>query len=103
MKIFSTVIPYLLLVSFYTGTISNFGINKINAINISPYNGVAVMLTGAYETGDFRYEEIKDQISLLKNTQKKIYGHGYFLIDSLAMMKEIVPYHLLQIRNTSEV
>ncbi len=53
MKLFSSVLPYLLLVSFYSGQINNFGIEKIKAINESPYHGVAVALIGAYDTGKY--------------------------------------------------
>ena len=71
MKLFSTVLPYLLLVSFYSGQINNFGIDKIKAINESPYNGVAVPLIGAYDTGKYDEKDFEPAVKLIKKESKK--------------------------------
>lgn len=71
MRLISIVLPYLLLVSFYSGTITNFGMEKIKAINESSYDGVAVMLIGAYDTGNHSEKEFVPAVKLLKKEAKK--------------------------------
>ena len=71
MKLFSIVLPYLLLVSFYSGEINNFGIDKIRAINESPFHGVAVALVGAYDTGKNSEKGFESKVKLIKNESKK--------------------------------
>lgn len=71
MKLFSSVIPYLLLVSFYSGTFNNFGLDKIKAINESPYHGVAVSLIGAYDTGKYTEKDFDNAVKLFKKESKK--------------------------------
>ena len=44
MKLHSLVIPYLLLVSFYTPRLNHLTAKDIQAINHSPYNGIVAPL-----------------------------------------------------------
>jgi hypothetical protein len=71
LKVYSTIIPYLLLVSFYTGHILNFGQNKIDTINSSPYHGVAVPLVGAYDSEAYSYERFKESIERISKYSKR--------------------------------
>lgn len=71
MELFSSALPYLLLVSFYSGQINDFGLDKIKAINESPYNGVAVALIGAYDTGKYSENDFEPAVRLLKKESKK--------------------------------
>jgi hypothetical protein len=71
MKLFSTIIPYLLLVSFSSGQLSNFAIDKIRTINESPYHGVAVQVSDAYDTGINTEKDFDTTLKLLKKELKK--------------------------------
>jgi hypothetical protein len=71
MNLYSTIVPYILLVSFYSGQINNFGVDKINAINASPYNGVAVALTDAYDTNKYTGKDFESIIKTLNKSSKK--------------------------------
>lgn len=71
MKLYSTLIPYLLLVSFYTGQINKLDIEKIDVINKSPYAGVAVPLVGVYDTDKYKKENFEKSINVLKDKSKK--------------------------------
>lgn len=50
MKLYASFLPYLLLVTFYSPGIQDFGPNKVQSINRSPYNGVALQLVDGYST-----------------------------------------------------
>ncbi len=70
MKLYSTLIPYLLLVSYYTPLINDFGTFHSKMINASPYDGVAIQLTSWYDAkryteGDFRpgVEVVKKELA----------------------------------------
>ncbi len=66
MKLLSVTLPYLLLVTFYTGQLGDFGMDKMNAIESSPYNGVAVPLIGAYDTGKHTARDFAPSVKRLK-------------------------------------
>jgi hypothetical protein len=63
------------LVTFYTKH-SFLAIDDawLTAINKTPYDGIAVMLTGAYST-DLITATLENKI----NAKIKVFGHGYFL------------------------
>jgi hypothetical protein len=71
MKLYSIIAPYLLLVTFASGQLNDFNIDKINTINVSPFNGVAVELTNAYDTATYKKEDFEKSISLLKKESRK--------------------------------
>lgn len=71
MRLYSIVLPYLLLVSFYTPTINNFGLDKIKAINESPYYGVAVPLIDAYDANKYTDKDFESAVKLIKENSKK--------------------------------
>jgi hypothetical protein len=71
MKLYSIIAPYLLLVTFASGQLNGFDIDKINTINVSPFNGVAVELTNAYDTAKYKKEDFEKSISLLKKASRK--------------------------------
>lgn len=63
--------PYLLLVSFYSGQINDFGSEKIQAINESPYNGVAVPLIWNDDTEKYSEKDFEATVKLFKQEFKK--------------------------------
>lgn len=71
MKLLSITLPYLLLVTFYTGPLKDFGPEKISAINNSPYQGVAVPLIGAYDTGEYTMDNFSASVTQIKDGTKK--------------------------------
>lgn len=71
MRLLSVTLPYLLLVSFYTGHFKNFKLEKIGAINHSPYYGVAVPLIGAHDTEKYTLDDFFDSVWTIKNSSKK--------------------------------
>ena len=71
MKLLSVTLPYLLLVTFYTAELGDFGTDKMNAIVSSPYNGVAVPLIGAYDTGKHTAEDFAPSVKRLKDGARK--------------------------------
>ncbi len=71
MKLFSTALPYLLLLSFSSGYFSNYDLNKIKVINESPYNGVAVYLCDAYDIKKYTINDFEKNIKLIKKESKK--------------------------------
>lgn len=50
MKLLSSLLPYLLLVSFHAGTMAQFDQQKAAALSGSPYDGYSVMLVDGYDT-----------------------------------------------------
>lgn len=66
MKLFSLTLPYILLVTFYTGPLNDFGTRKLEALDGSPYEGVAVPLVKAYDTKRYKYEDFKGAVAKLK-------------------------------------
>lgn len=79
MKILSTIVPYLLLVTFSTGNLSDFDNSKVCALNDSPYHGVAMALTGAYSTNYRLYSDYeKSARALKKNTKKDVWPWLFF-------------------------
>jgi hypothetical protein len=74
MKIYSIVLPYLLLVSFASGSLNNFDLAKINMVNRCPYYGVAVPLINAYDIGKYTYKDFLPIVKRIKsNSQKDIW------------------------------
>lgn len=71
MRLYSYVLPYLLLVSFYTGTLADFDDRKVQVINSSPYQGVAVSLVGAYDIAPPSPERWSAASSRLQQTARK--------------------------------
>lgn len=71
MRLYSTIIPYLLLVSFFSGRINNFDLKKIDAINKSPYDGVAVALIGAYDDSDYELKHFQRGARIINTYSKK--------------------------------
>ncbi len=66
MKLLSLTLPYLLLVTFYSGNLSNFSPEMLTAINGSPYKGVAVPLIGAYDTGKYTMGDFTPSVKRLR-------------------------------------
>jgi hypothetical protein len=64
-------VPYLLLVSFYSGQIGKFEAEKMHSINKSPYHGVAVEIADAYDFGKYAEKDFNRAVVLLKNESKK--------------------------------
>jgi hypothetical protein len=70
-KLYSSIIPYLLLVTFFSGRINEFKIDKLKAINNSPYNAVAVQFIDAYDTSKYSLTDFQQSILLFKKESKK--------------------------------
>ena len=70
-KLFSVVLPYVLLVSFHTPPFSGFGPKGLNAITGAGYDGVAVPLTGAYDTNRYSYETFAGRVKALNAGSRK--------------------------------
>jgi len=68
MKLLSTVIPYLLLVSFFSGQLTTFNDKQINIVNLSNYNGIAIPLIEAYNVNKYKIGDFSSQVNKL--TQK---------------------------------
>ncbi|HVY54699.1 MAG TPA: hypothetical protein VHC46_02990, partial [Thermodesulfobacteriota bacterium] len=71
MRLLSVAVPYLLLVTFYTGELRDFGRDKMDAIAASPYNGVAVALIGAYDTGKYTAGDFASSVKRMKEGKHK--------------------------------
>jgi hypothetical protein len=71
MKLNSVVLPYLLLVTFYSGELHNFDFKKVHIINESPYYGVAVPLMHPYDTKKFALTDFVRSAVQLRDTCKK--------------------------------
>ena len=71
MKLLSVALPYILLVTFYTGQLRDFGMVKMGSVESSPYDGVAVPLTGAYETGKITAGDFASSVKRLKTGEHK--------------------------------
>jgi hypothetical protein len=71
MKLLSVTLPYLLLVTFYTVNLKDFGTGKMAAIESSPYNGVAIPLIGAYDTGKYTSGDFASSVKRLKESNAK--------------------------------
>lgn len=71
MKLYSIVLPYLLLVSFATPNLTSFDINRINIINQSPYQGVAVPLIDAYDINKYSLENFSQSVNRINGYSKK--------------------------------
>lgn len=69
--LFSFAAPYLLLVSFYSGTINDFGSDKIGAINNSPYNGVAVSLVRDGDVKDYKEADFEQAVARIRRDCRK--------------------------------
>lgn len=65
------ILPYLLLVTFFSGNLTNFNLTKIQAINASPYQGVAVPVCGPYDTGTISAKDFAKAIKRLKENSGK--------------------------------
>lgn len=62
---------YLLLVSFLAGELRDFGTEKIKAINVSPYQGVAIPLIDIYDTGRYKKKDFDEAVKRLNDNSKK--------------------------------
>ena len=71
MKIFSHLLPYLLLVSFSAGPMNDFGLAKMKAINRSSYDGVAVRLTSPYDTGHHSMSDFAKAVRFFRDKSGK--------------------------------
>jgi hypothetical protein len=79
MKLFSAVVPYLLLVSFATPQFSNLSDHHMKTIASSPYHGIAVRLSGVNDAGNHSYEGYSRQYNILKKyPDKKIWPWIFF-------------------------
>jgi hypothetical protein len=70
MKLYSMVLPYLLLVSF-GAEMNTFDQAKIEVINNSPYQGVAVPLVSHYDTRDPRLLDFTEAVKEIKSSCRK--------------------------------
>jgi hypothetical protein len=71
MKLYSTILPYLLLVSFAAGDMTQFDHAKIESINDSPYQGAAISVIDAYDTEKHSPAEFVAPQALLKQESRK--------------------------------
>lgn len=79
MRLSSYSLPYLLLVSFFSGQLTEFDAAKVRAVNDSPYHGVAVSMVDAYETGPLPLRPLEAVLGTLKNAcAKHIWPWLYF-------------------------
>ncbi len=79
MKLFSHLLPYLLLVSFSAGPMKDFGLPKMEALNKSPYDGAAVPLTSLYDTGRFSMSDFDGAVrSFRERSVKQIWPWIFF-------------------------
>jgi len=67
----SILLPYLLLVTFMSGSITEFNAEKIQAINASPYQGVAVPMIDAYDAGSIAVHDFPAAIKRIKEHSRK--------------------------------
>jgi len=70
MKLYSMVLPYLLLVSFGV-ELNTFDQAKIEIINNSPYQGVAVPLVSHYDTRNPRLLDFTEAVQRIKGLCRK--------------------------------
>lgn len=71
--------PYLLLVSFSSGNINDFGANMIGAINNSPFDGVAVSLRSAYDTTSHKEADYEQAVARIKHgSHKQVWPWVFF-------------------------
>jgi hypothetical protein len=69
-----TVVAYLLLMTFASGELRNFDLEKVRAVNASPYNGVAVPLTNGYDISQHTLKEFDSKLAEIKaNTTKHVW------------------------------
>ena len=71
MRLFSSIIPYLLLVSFSSGSFYNLTTDKINYINASPFYGVALPSVGIYEVIKPTEKDFATSVRLIQDHSKK--------------------------------
>lgn len=67
----SVLLPYLMLVSFLTPPLGNPAISKVCTLNNTPYQGIAVMVRGAYSTQEVHERDFESSVRLLKLRCKK--------------------------------
>jgi hypothetical protein len=72
------LLPYLLLVTFYTPTLANFNNDMRAALSASPYQGVAVQLMTAYDTGNYNYMDYLKIIVNMKQKRQHIWPWVFF-------------------------
>lgn len=60
-----------MLISFFTGNLDTFRIDKINFINNSPYNGIAVSLIDNYDIKKGNLSNFEAQIKIIKENSRK--------------------------------
>lgn len=75
----SSLIPYLILVSFLTPNFHKFDLKAVEAINASPYSGVAIQLVNAYDTNNHTEAEFAAQTEFLRaNVKKQVWPWVFF-------------------------
>jgi hypothetical protein len=75
----TVIVPYLLLVSFFTPPMQEFDPGKISSVNRSGYNGVAVPLVHHYETRNFEIDSFGRSLAILKaGSQKHVWPWVFF-------------------------
>jgi len=78
MKLYAMVLPYLLLVSFGV-ELNTFDQAKIEVINTSPYQGVAVPLISHYDTRDPRLLDFTEAVQRIKSScHKQVWPWVFF-------------------------
>lgn len=79
MKLYSHILPYLLLLSFYSGNLIDFNKQKTDIINNSPYNGVAVQVLDAYNTEPIPEDRLNAAVARIKkNARKHVWPWVFF-------------------------
>jgi hypothetical protein len=72
MKLYSMMLPYFLLVTFFTpNNLNKFTGDHLAALNNSPYYGAAVPLIDAYDTKQYSLSDFSESIRRLKRATKK--------------------------------
>jgi tetrahydromethanopterin S-methyltransferase subunit G len=71
MRLFSNILPYLILVSFQSGNLNDFDVTKIQTINTSPYDGVAVQLVGPGDVNSYTTNDFEAPIKLVGQLSNK--------------------------------
>lgn len=76
---YSMIMPYLLLVTFTTVPMNNFDVDKLRAIGLSPYQGVAVRLMYQYDTRPVSPSDFASPLEMVKaETDKHIWPWIFF-------------------------
>jgi hypothetical protein len=75
----STILPYLLLVTFATVPMKNFDVDKSKVLGMSPYHGIAVRLMYQYDTRLISPSDFTSHLASMKTqTDKHIWPWIFF-------------------------